>query len=784
MNKEMDPQFVNIRPSPRVLQTLGDIPFELWQCIAEIVDNSLDGFADARRRGFVIDEPRVDIHWSSEDVSADSRKITVIDNGPGMGLDALHNAAKAGYSGNDPIHNLGLFGMGFNIATAKMGDETIFWSATADAGEWKGIRINFDDLVKSGDFNAPVIYKEKKNASESGTQVFVTLKEDMYAGLRRKERAIRLQLERIYSPILGRGEISIYVMGKKLIPHQSCVWGANRFVTRKGERVAAVQEIDRDLGGAYFDTVRGRYLSENETMKIDHEGKKPDHVIERSRRLHGWLGVQRYCDTGDFGIDIVRNGRKILIRDKSLFEYENPDTGTFMHEYPVEYGSTTGGRIVGELHADYLIPTYQKNSFDRSGKSWRLTVDAVRGAGPLLPRSRKTLGHGDENTSPLGLLVNAYRRIDAGTKCLAIANATAKAFHREFSRNNSEYQTDEKWYKAAQEADRAKSEGSRGRTQVDTGSTSSADANEYLPSPEDAEPGAEDGKKAPAQSGVLPLPVTSETDDLIQRSERQELLSGKYAFNRHQPIEIIGRRITSGQIRKEGTRVPCLFALDGVRGDFFYDDTHPILAEYPLTPKQLLLHIVAEKFSIRDSSVSMQAAFLGLVENHLIEERINSQILQERAHSIIVRMRESMPGLLGHRFSAAKKAVQSAGLEEGLIGRLIQDEPSLVNSYQNADKEAARCLEHADETVVMLLVQTFPAEFLDGNFFDLPYERLQLSDAEAKTRLQQQSLKQVTSYLSDIVALLQGGYYEKRTRDELLRQSHTLSILEKRIVER
>ena len=94
----------------------------------------------------------------------------------------------------------------------------------------------------------------------------------------------------------------------------------------------------------------------------------PDHIIERSKRLTGWLGIQRYADPNDFGIDFIRNGRKILVSDKSLFQYENPLTGQKELQYPLELGTSIGGRIVGELHVDYLLPTYQKNDFDTCKK--------------------------------------------------------------------------------------------------------------------------------------------------------------------------------------------------------------------------------------------------------------------------------------------------------------------------------------------------------------------------------------------------------------------------------
>ena len=79
-----------------------------------------------------------------------------------------------------------------------------------------------------------------------------------------------------------------------------------------------------------------------------------DNLQLRERRITGWVGVQRYLDPNDFGIDLLRNGRKILVSDKTLFDWENPDTGEVWTEYPIEFGSTTGGRIVGEIHLDHV----------------------------------------------------------------------------------------------------------------------------------------------------------------------------------------------------------------------------------------------------------------------------------------------------------------------------------------------------------------------------------------------------------------------------------------------
>lgn len=778
-------QVVDITPTPRILRTLGDIPFAAWQCLAELADNSLDAFSEAENKGKVIDGPRVDIHWSSDSVAAYEREIVVQDNGLGMELEVLQKAAKAGYSSNDPIHNLGLFGMGFNIATARLGDETLFLSATPDGTEWVGIKISFEQLIKEQTFSAPVVREPKKTPGESGTKIIVkSLKDGVFGEIRKKESAIRRQLETIYTPILSRKKVSIFVQGKQLFPRPHCIWSDSRFVVRKGVRVEAIQRINRDLGKTYFDSSKNRYLTEDETADLDISISKgdvsPTHIVKRARRLKGWIGVQRYADPSDFGVDFVRNGRKILVSDKSLFGYENPDTGTYTSEYPVELGSTVGGRIVGELHVDYLIPTYQKNGFDTTDRAWRLTLEAIRGAGPILPKKRQALGYDGDNESPLGRLVNAYRRTDPGTKSLAAPNSLAREFSKRFFSGDLEYETDDKWYKVAQESDRERGDGGKGLTPVNSGDTPSDDISIYLP-------GAQSGAgsqvttpvspPSPPSTNVAPVPATSDRDILIQHSDKEESLSGKYSYDTTPGMEITAWRVRDSQIKIQGNRVPCHLYQDGIEVDFFFDPTHPILSEYPLSPKQLLLQGLAEKFALRDPGVSIQAAFIGLVDNHLLEERINPQALQERAHSIVSLIREKLPSLLGHRFAKAKEVIQSVEAEEEeLAKRLLDESPNLLGAYQDSSEESIQSLAFVCDTTIKRLIAEFPEEFMDNNLFAQPFANLKIGNEAMRERLRKNSLERVLSYFSDVILLLQGG--RAQSKQELLRHANTLSLLE------
>lgn len=783
----MNNQTVDITPTPRVLSILGDIPFSTWQCIAELMDNSLDAFASAQRKGCVLTTPMVTVSWSKDNVPISDREIVFQDNGTGMDLATLQNAARAGFSSNDPVHNLGLFGMGFNIATAKLGDETLFLSATKASASWIGIKINFDELQKAGTFQAPVVTVSKQDPAESGTMIVVRkLKEGILTELSKRSTLIRKRLEKVYTPILSLRNVSIVIQGKELSPQPLCVWGESRFVVRKNRQISAIQKIDIDLGEMYFDESRNRYLTEDEYDYIDEDRKA--YIIKRPRRLIGWLGVQRFCDPSDFGIDFIRNGRKILVGDKSLFQFENPETGTPIIEYPIELGTTMGGRIVGELNVDYLIPTYQKNGFNTTDSSWALTREAIRGAGPFLPKNREMLAYPGANESPLGLLVNGFRRLDKGTKNLSIDNTVAKDFYKEFQKGNAAYQSDEKWYKAAQEHDRE--EGGT-TTPVNGGNAPSDNPDDYAPTASIgtgdnvAGLGENGGRRdssstdsSAAYSELPPVKATSTRNDLILHSSKNESLSKKYVYDIKQGgFNVTAYQVVNSQIKENGVRRPCAVFQDGVELDFFYDPSHSLLAEYPITTKQILLMELAERFAMRDGGASPLNVYFGLISSYMEDERINAEVLRNRATSILQTIRDAIPNLIAHKVAEAKYILQQeSSEEEACINKLLASAPHLVESYKNIDADAPRAFAFIPDVTIARFVKELPELFLDGNVFSQPYSSIDFANIEMTTRLRRSSVAIVTAYLSDAAALLSGG--SQMGKQELIRYCKSLDLLE------
>lgn len=761
---------IDITPTPRILRTLGEIPFQTWQCFAELIDNSIDAFMRSEREGKGIEDQGVIVKWSGDGVRGDERVIEVIDSADGMTVEQISNMAKAGYSGNNPVDNLGLFGMGFNIATARLGERTQVLSTKEGDKEWVGIEIDFARLIGDGAFSAPLIRLPKENVSDHGTRIIISqVKAGIYRDLQNNEANIRKRLEIVYSPILSSSSVKLFVQSKRLSAHPYCVWSKERYVVRNAQKISAVIEIDLDLGEELFDTERNSYIPENVA-----DGENQATIIRRPKRLTGWVGIQRYSDPNDFGIDFIRNGRKILISDKSLFYFENPLTGTPIVEYPVELASTWGGRIVGEINADFLLPTYQKNDFDRTDRTWLQVVEKLRGLGPILPRSRKAMGYQDENVSPLGLLVNAYRRQDPGTKNLSGEQQTARRFAEQFYKGDPAFINDDKWWDAAKDADRKRANQDGDSSPVDSGSIPSDDPGRYLgltPTvPIDVEnPEAQDNR-------------TSELSDLLQRSRKREELSRSYGYGRISPFEVKVYEVTTGDIFMEGQKSPAFFAVDGMRCDYFYNPRHSLFLQYQISPQDVLAIYLAERFKTRDLLKDIGKTFSNLVQENNSDSRIDRTTLQERASSIFDAIRQKMKTTLAPVARDMVSCIKDSGGETEETVQQMFPNSDLIEKFQSGEGDLIEVLSYVPNKTLVRLVDRFPEKVLDGQVFDVKYTGISVDDEKSTDRLRLEAKDRVLSFLKDAVWVSSlAGNHTATLKDELIRCSHSINFLEAKL---
>ena len=225
----------DLTPDPRVLQILGEISLDQWKCLAELVDNSVDAFVNAKRVGQPVESPQVVVTLPSAD--REDATITIRDNGPGMTIDQLESAVRAGWSGNNPLDSLGLFGMGFNIATARLGLVTEVHTTRSGETEWTGLRIDLSELRRTRSYNTPRLTKPKADPNTHGTEIRVyRLKPDQRAFFAKSanHQKIRRQLGRIYSPLLlsSDSSFSLQINGQLVPAKRHCIWNPERWGAR------------------------------------------------------------------------------------------------------------------------------------------------------------------------------------------------------------------------------------------------------------------------------------------------------------------------------------------------------------------------------------------------------------------------------------------------------------------------------------------------------------------------------------------------------------------------
>ena len=342
----------NLEPDPRVLPMLGEINIDQWRCVAELVDNAVDGFLKESRAGTAVANARVDVQFPQADVAAATLRI--IDNGPGMTPGMLERAVRAGWSGNNPIDNLGLFGMGFNIATARLGSVTEVWTTQKGDSEWHGLLIDFDKLRQQRHFRTPHLTRAKVDSEQHGTEITIKqLKPEQRKWLAKNanQTSVRKRLSQAYSSMLRPNGVPIsfdlYLNHKRIEARRHCIWNEDRVVPGPGGiSVHAVVQVNSALADRLYCTNCMSWVADASEGGVCPNCESPNTVVKRARKVTGWLGIQRYLDQSEFGIDFIRNGRKIEIGNKDLFSWHDGENEE--REYPID-DQRNRGRIVGEM---------------------------------------------------------------------------------------------------------------------------------------------------------------------------------------------------------------------------------------------------------------------------------------------------------------------------------------------------------------------------------------------------------------------------------------------------
>ncbi len=496
-------------------------------------------------------------------------------------------------------------------------------------------------------------------------------------------------------------------------------------------------------------------------------------VVMRMRRVHGWLGIQRYLSETDYGIDFIRHGRKIELANKDLFFWNSGDR--MEPEYPID-DPRHRGRIVGEIHLDHCRVTYTKDRFDRNDPAWDDMVRVVRGDGPLRPDKAQELGF-SQNSSPLFMLFQIFRRSSpkpkvAGSyaKLLTVLNndlseEMAKRFHA----GEAEYQTDHKWWELIEEADNhllVPPPSAGGQAQPIT--TGFEDFGVAVPNqPDDQTPPSQiESQQQTRQQRRVPIPSLS-------REYRDELTGLRWNIS---AFEV---KVTDPQLGGDGTP----WALNIVAGgdhEFLVNTQHTVFQSETMTPLDALLAELtwsAMDFQRGGGGTATFARLLSsLREDYAGPNKLDPTLLCGEALLTLNAIARSLsrqlePGEGGELFNELSPTEQDA-IHQKMATRVISNpQQSIANG---------RFLEFALRKTLLRFFETHPEFFLDGRYWDSAYATLDYGGAAATEEARSRVVQYYLNLMSDTVWLEEQdpGDLAGTSRARLLRAKMALDLLD------
>src|ERR1044071_10129675 len=236
----------DLTPDPRVLIALTHTPMQPLDALCELIDNAIDSFQVAKLQGNPVKDPLIiiDLPRPSE-LGRNTGLVRVRDNGSGVRRGMAERAIKAGFTGNNPYDSLGLFGMGFNISTGKLGRVTKFQTARTEKNKAIEVIIDLEQITKSGSYAVPFEWIEKPAQILHGTIVEVDTwwpEGNPNSGCIRKlvqygMPTVRAEIGRRYATILRERNVRIIITQEPCQSYEHCCWSDSRTVERRGTGV-------------------------------------------------------------------------------------------------------------------------------------------------------------------------------------------------------------------------------------------------------------------------------------------------------------------------------------------------------------------------------------------------------------------------------------------------------------------------------------------------------------------------------------------------------------------
>jgi hypothetical protein len=227
------------------------------------------------------------------------------------------------------------------------------------------------------------------------------------------------------------------------------------------------------------------------------------------------------------------------------------------------------------------------------------------------------------------------------------------------------------------------------------------------------------------------------------------LVSGKYAFGASSPLTARVYELQTGFIVDKNERKSCFFKSEGTECDFIYDPEYLALKQYPITPKELLLLHLADKFRARDGLKNIVDVYTMLIESHMTEAKIDRITLQEKSASMFKFLREKILIALEPCAIQVLSCIhESSGEVEDTVNAMLSNS-ELIKAFQNCDTTGITALEYVPNKTLLRLIDKFPELIFDGKVFSAPFGAINLNDVKATERSRNESKERIMSFIKD-----------------------------------
>lgn len=744
---------LDLTPSPRVLRMLGEIDFKAWQCICEIIDNSIDSFSNSGYSTCKQERPTIAITIPVNRELATNSYLEVKDNGMGMTKEALSSCLKAGFSSNNPVDKMGLFGMGFNISTARLGGRTEVITSTPGSHAFLKVTIDFQDLENQGHFSVPIeeIAKKPEEMNTHGTIVRISKLRTEHIGALSQKKRISEKIGKIYGRHIREHNISIKYASYPCKPFKHCIWDESRTGQNKGKVIPAIKKIDKLIDSK-------KYCSRCWVWLSEYDEKCPscnqeDSVSLRERRIKGWIGIQRYFDDKHYGIDLIRNGRVISELDKSFFEWDDPSNDDDPElEYPID-GHERKGRIVGELEVDFVKVTHQKDAFEKKSADWKEVIKYVRGDAPMRPQIAKARGY-MENSSPLAELFSAFRTAKAGIKNLVpqrkdggamITHSDIEELKQKFYQGIYGYETDQKWWELLV---RDTNPAPAPKRDINDGSG----GNPFVEEPEQAKTGGSSSVSNDFSGSNDSNNINEPINVIVDKLEPDNELSRIYTLELfgNIPVKVIAEKV-SGSNHERGYSI----SARGSELFFKYWPEHSVFKRQLFQPADFLVNELAYQLHAMAnnqlSKIPLTEVELSLREKYFPELHPSVDEINRQVSSFLEDAKSHLKDNI-HKLGSFDQSVLNEQ-EKIQISQALAESQFLNSEEISEIIGQGRFLSYAPVMVIIKIIRAYPSLLYDGNFFNKKW-------STSETLADKTLFAELSILLTDIESFLRSNHQQ------------------------